>query len=129
MDPDDTQGFTAADALRAIESRLERASDAAERLIAEAAETVASQVKPPPSGWSTPGSPDAGACGERSDELPLVVAMVQRLAELVPEELRRRLAEALRELLLAVRAMIDWYLERVEKRRSNPVEVQDIPIS
>jgi hypothetical protein len=38
------------------------------------------------------------------------------------------LAEALRELLLALRALIDWYLERAERRRAAPVEVQDIPI-
>ena len=35
---------------------------------------------------------------------------------------------ALRELLLALRALIDWYLERLERRREQSVEVQDIPI-
>ncbi len=34
----------------------------------------------------------------------------------------------MRELLLALRALIDWYLERVEQRRREPAEVQDIPI-
>jgi hypothetical protein len=40
-----------------------------------------------------------------------------------------RLVEALRELLLALRALIDWYLERIEHRRAAPAEVQDIPIT
>jgi hypothetical protein len=48
--------------------------------------------------------------------------------DLIPAELQRRLGEALRELLLAVRALIDWYLDRIEQRRATPVEVQDIPI-
>jgi hypothetical protein len=42
------------------------------------------------------------------------VQVVHSLRELVPPELLRRLAEALHELLLALRAVIDWYLERVE---------------
>ena len=31
-------------------------------------------------------------------------------------------------MLLAVRALIDWYLERNEGRSSEPPEVQDIPV-
>ena len=50
------------------------------------------------------------------------------MRDLIPADLQRRLAEALRELLLAVRALIDWYLDRIERRRAEPAEVQDIPI-
>ncbi len=46
----------------------------------------------------------------------------------IPPELQQRLAEAIREVLLALRALIDWYLERTERARSGPAEVQDIPI-
>jgi hypothetical protein len=56
------------------------------------------------------------------------VALAQALRDLVPPELQRRLAAAIRELLLALRALIDWYLERLERRREQAVEVQDIPI-
>jgi hypothetical protein len=31
-------------------------------------------------------------------------------------------------LLLAVRSLIDWYLERTEQRRAAPTEAHDIPI-
>ncbi len=48
--------------------------------------------------------------------------------ERIPAELAHRLAEALKEVLLALRALIDWYLERSERRRSAPIEVYDIPI-
>jgi hypothetical protein len=55
--------------------------------------------------------------------------VVHALRDLIPPELQKRLAEALRELLLALRALIDWYLERSERRRAAPTKVQDIPIS
>jgi hypothetical protein len=54
---------------------------------------------------------------------------IQAVRDAIPADLQRRLAEALRELLLAIRALIDWYLERTEHRRPAPSEVQDIPIS
>jgi hypothetical protein len=84
-----SSGSGTGDALRRLEERLDRASEAAERLILE---------------------------------------VVQSLRELIPTDLQRRLAEALRELLLAVRALIDWYLERTERHRAAPTEVEDIPI-
>jgi hypothetical protein len=118
--PDD-EASAARDALRRLEERLERASDAAERLMAEAA----AKAKPPPAGWEAPA--DDGPRGQARD-LEVIVQVVQSLRELIPPDLERRLAEALRELLLAIRALIDWYLERAERRRSAPTEVQDIPV-
>jgi hypothetical protein len=115
------------EALRRLEERLERASDAAERLIAEAAARAAEPPKPPPAGWQSP-DPDANSPRGRDRDLELLVGVVRSLRELIPPELQQRLAEALREVLLAIRALIDWYLERLEQRRSEPVEVQDIPI-
>ena len=52
------------------------------------------------------------------------------MRDAVPAELSRQLAEALRELLLALRALIDWYLERLGDRRPARarVEVEDIPL-
>ena len=47
---------------------------------------------------------------------------------MLPAELRDALAELLRELLLLLRALIDWYLERAEQRRHATSEVEDIPI-
>jgi sugar-specific transcriptional regulator TrmB len=111
------------DALRRLEQRLSSASDAAERLIAEAARTA--ERKPPPAGWQAP------AGEERSgSELDTLIQAVRALRELIPPDVLERLATALKELLLAVRALIDWYLERLERRRtSGPTEVEDIPIA
>ncbi|HEY2161545.1 MAG TPA: hypothetical protein VGH24_09585 [Solirubrobacteraceae bacterium] len=114
-----------------MEERLDRASAAAERLIAEAAAQSAARAesalrRPPPAGWQVPRSEDEPA---RNSEAELLMHIVESLRELVPPDLQRRLAEALRELLLAVRALINWYLERLELQREAPAEPQDIPIS
>ena len=54
---------------------------------------------------------------------------LQSLRELIPPDVLQRLAAALKELLLAIRAVIDWYLERLERRHTAEAsEVEDIPI-
>jgi hypothetical protein len=99
-----------------LEQRLRRASETAERLISEAART------PPPAGWQ---APEAGA--PRS-ELDALMQAIKLARELVPPEVTERVAAAIREVLLALRALIDCYLERLEHKPQEPVEVQDIPI-
>jgi hypothetical protein len=118
----------AEDAVSRLEERLERASEAAERLLSGASQRATRES--PPAGWQQPASeddeprrdPGAGA------DIDLLLGLLHSLGELIPSELQRRLADALREVLLALRALIDWYLERSELRRAEPVEVQDIPI-
>jgi hypothetical protein len=122
---DEQSGPRAYDTLRRLERRLDKASEAAERLIAEAA-SEAARRRPPPAGWQAPG--DASGEETRDSDLELLSQLIQSLRDRIPPELQRRLAEALRELLLAVRALIDWYLERLERRRAEPAEVKDIPI-
>jgi hypothetical protein len=142
----------AEDALRRLEERLARASEAAERLIAEAAGSAraagssgvasssapeggaesasddagaADPRQPPPAGWQTPL---AGDDRHGNGELELLIQFLRSVRDRIPPDLQRRLGEALRELLLAIRALIDWYLERNEERRAGGGEVQDIPI-
>jgi hypothetical protein len=112
-----------AEALRRLQQRLDRAADAAERLMAEAANKGQAR-QPPASGWQTPDADEP-----RGPDLEVLVQVVESLRELVPPDLQRRLTDALRELLLAIRALIDWYVERLDQRRPAPAEVQDIPIS
>jgi hypothetical protein len=116
-----------ADALRRLEQRLDAASEAAERLLADA--TARATGNPPPAGWQQ-RRPDAehdggGLLGNDAD---LLLGLLVSLRDRIPPELQRRLAEAVREVLLALRALIDWYLERTERRAAKPAEVQDIPI-
>ena len=111
-----------ADALRRLEERLDRASDAAERLISEAA----AQSRPPPSGWQAPGDEDERA---HAPDLGALLGLLESVRDLIPTDLQQRLIDALKELLLAIRALIDWYVERLDRHRPEPTEVQDIPIS
>ena len=114
------------DPLSRLEARLDRASEAAERLIAEAAE--AAVRRPPPAGWQQPDE-QAGAQPALAGELELLLDAVQALRDRITPDLQRRLGEASRELLLAIRALIDWYLERTAQKRTEQPAVQDIPIS
>ena len=152
--------------LRRLEQRLDQASAAAERLIAQAAAEAARAgiqaasagnpgggARDPDAGAGNPGGgardPDAGAGdpGAHDPDLPPAgwqtaedtsrgptpeldpfVALVQAMRDLIPPDLQRRLIAAFREVLLALRALIDWYLERLELKREQGFEVQDIPI-
>jgi hypothetical protein len=71
--------------------------------------------------------------GERSrdpsrDELDALVAVLRTLRDLVPPELQHQLAEVIRQVLLLLRAVIDFWVARLEPARAGEVEVQDIPI-
>ena len=120
------------DALREVRAHLDDAHAAADRLVREAqrqaeeAEAEPARERVPPRGWETPG---AGAAPAAPD-LQALLALIDALRDSVPAELSRQLAEALRELLLAVRALLDWYIERLGEPAPGraKVEVEDIPL-
>jgi hypothetical protein len=76
----------------------------------------------PPRGWELPREP-----GQEPDA-ETVAQLVEQLLALVPDELRARLTDAVRQLLEAIRALIDWCVARLEHRADAEVEVHDIPI-
>lgn len=111
------------EALRRLEERLSHASEAAERLLGEAARSARGN-RPPPAGWQQPADSEP----ERPGEFEALLAAVGLVRELIPPEVLSRLAAALRELLLALRALVDFYLERIDRPRHAPEHVRDIPI-
>ncbi len=136
--PNDPPRQTAADPadpdpLDVLRERIRSTQDAVERLADEAARAAgpgeagerARAEGPPRSGYAVPG--DSG--GRDTMERQALVALLDLVRTMVPRELTEQLADLLREVLLLVRAAIDWYLERLEPRRRPPVEVQDIPIT
>ena len=130
---DRTSSSPAQETLRRLEERLEQASDAAERLVAQAAAEASARmgdasVKPPPAGWQTADRGERESSVREGGDVEQVLHLLAAVRGLVPPELQQRLAEALRQLLLAVRALLDWYLERLDERRRAPVEVEDIPV-
>ncbi len=113
------------DMLSRLEQRLDRASEAAERLISEAAATAIR--KPPPAGWQQP-EPEPAEATARTGEIELLLQAIYALRDRIPPDLQHRLGVALREVLLALRALIDWYLEHSQRPNRPSSEVQDIPI-
>jgi len=83
----------------------------------------------PPDWWDL-GPPEAGESGPsyaRGPDLAPLIALLDSLRRVLPAELQAQFSVFVRELLLTVRALIDWYLERQEAGPREP-RVEDIPI-
>jgi len=98
----------------------------AERLLREAERKAraATGESVPPRGWSVPGD----GRPPPSIDLGQIAALIESLRGVVPTELTRQLADALRELLIALRAVLDWYIARLEPSEPQSSDVQDIPV-
>jgi hypothetical protein len=120
------------DPLEELNRRVRAAQEAAERVIAQAGAATTragagrSGDRPPARGYADPGGEERDG---RSAEVRALLGLLDLGRGLMPAELRHALGDLMRELLLLLRALIDWYLERLDLRRREPVEVEDIPIS
>jgi hypothetical protein len=98
---------------------------AAERLVREASARAEEAARePPPRGWQAAGH-------ERPSPFPdltLVTGLLEAAHGAVPPELARQLADAVRELLVAVRALLDYSIARLERPQPDEPVVEDIPI-
>ena len=98
----------------------------AERLVREAterAEKLAGEV--PPRGFE-----EQRAGGAPFPELSALTGLVELARGSLPPDLQRQLQQALRELLLALRAVLDYSIDRLEPGPPPPSSsVGDIPIS
>jgi hypothetical protein len=86
----------------------------------------------PPPGWeSWAGWAEAGVGPPPQDgrvpDLSALIALVEGLRRAFPPELREQFVALQRELLLTVRSLIDWYLERLDSA-PRQTSVEDIPI-
>jgi hypothetical protein len=63
----------------------------------------------------------------RGPDLAPLFAIVDALRRGLPGELQGQFTSLLREVLLTIRSLIDWYLERLDRAERKP-EVEDIPI-
>jgi uncharacterized membrane protein YccC len=64
-------------------------------------------------------------------EAQALVALLQTLRDMVPPELWQQIRELIRQLLLLIRAIIDWWVDRIEGPGPPGAapEVEDIEIS
>ena len=119
------------DPLDDLRARITATQEAAQRLAGEArhASREAAAGRVPPQGWAA--SQDHAA---RQEEAQALVTLLQSLRELVPAELQAQLTEVIRQVLLLLRALIDWWVEQLEQRpemreRDRREGPQDIPIA
>lgn len=73
--------------------------------------------EPPPTGPPPPHTFDPSA----------LFVVLDGLRRVAPREVQGQLTDLIREFLLTLRSLIDWYLERLDRPRREP-EVEDIPI-
>lgn len=125
-----TEPASPIDPLAELREQIRATAAAAARLAAETAEARAAAPAQtvPPAGWATPEGQTA-----RQQELQALVALVEALRDLVPDELKQQLRDVLRQLLLVARALVDWWVERMDgpaapARRGDGPAVQEIPI-
>jgi len=115
-----------ADPFDELRARIRSTADAAERLSFEAT------TEGPRSGPQADGGARARTADEATQEAQALVALVGLLRELLPDELRRQVADLIRQVLLLVRAVIDSYLVRLEAgeqgARPGPPPVEDIRV-
>jgi hypothetical protein len=99
------------DPLAALRERIRATQEAAERLAGEAAARGGEQE-------------------ETVREAQALVALLQTLRDMVPPELWQQIRDLIRQLLLLIRAIIDWWVDRIESGpRGAAPEVEDIEIS
>jgi hypothetical protein len=126
------------DPVTALRGHVDAAHAAADKLVREASQRAQEADRAyrerlgdvPSRGWDVD---DEHRPPSQTSELQVVVALLDAIRGSIPAELSQQLAEALRELLMAVRALIDWYLERLERGPRKPDDpddrVEEIPIS
>ncbi len=79
-----------------------------------------------PNGWTDRGTPPPPPAGHGLD-FSTVFVLLDAVRRAAPAELQERVTALIREALLTLRSLIDWYLERLE-RRPRETRVEDIPI-
>ena len=63
----------------------------------------------------------------RGLDLSALFVLLDGMRRVLPRELEQQFTALVREVLLTLRALIDWYLERLDGRERAP-RVEDIPI-
>jgi hypothetical protein len=114
------------DALDHLRAQVDAAHEAAQR-VAEQAAARTEDAKLPPRGYAAPG--EQARAGQDNPEVRALVALIELVRDLVPADVQQQLVELIRELLMLTRALIDLIVSRLERRRPEGVDVEDIPLT
>jgi len=101
----------------------------AERLVREATERAqqAADRSVPPRGYEP--RREGTAAQSPFPDLSSLNAILDLARQGLPPDLQRQLQQALRELLIALRAVLDYSIDRLEPQPPESAPVEDIPIS
>ncbi len=72
--------------------------------------------------WEAPPPPPRA-----NPDFSALFVVLEAVRRSAPAELQERLTSLIREALLTLRSLIDWYLERLDRKPREP-RVEDIPI-
>ena len=81
----------------------------------------------PPPGWERLDASGAPRPRVGPADLWPLLSLLDGLRRALPAELQSQFTALIRELLLTLRAVIDWYLERLDSGPPEP-RIEDIPI-
>lgn len=114
------------DPLAQLRDRIRATQDAASRLAGEAERARTAET--PEAGWASPHEH-----AQRTEEVRALVTLLESFRELIPEDLADQFRDLVRQLLLLLRALIDWWIDRMDTPpgtgAGNEPSVQDIPIA
>ena len=83
--------------------------------------------RPPPSAWPARRARDAPVTTPATSSTPSWRSCA-RCASSSPPELQQQVSDVIRQVLLLLRAVIDYWVDRLDAPRPAEVEVQDIPV-
>jgi hypothetical protein len=81
----------------------------------------------PPPDWDWTQEEYAAPHRPPAADLSALIALIESLRRMIPAELQEQFNALQRELLLTVRGLIDWQLERLEAGKPE-TQVEEIPI-
>jgi hypothetical protein len=64
---------------------------------------------------------------QRPPDPAALFTMLDGMRRMAPRELEDQITNLIREFLLTLRSLIDWYLERLDRQPAEP-KIEDIPI-
>ena len=98
---------------------------------------MATHTDPPDEAWmhweapyadsDDPGATPPPQHGQPRLDLRPLFMLLESVRRGLPRELEDQVHALIREILMTLRALIDWYLERLERKPGEP-HVEDIPI-